>query len=163
VGRTLKIRTEAPVDTDVVHSSGKGRGVCGGHGKRPDRLSSPIRLAPSFHQYGRAAGAIDVSFASSTSNESRRLRKVNYEYVREGVFNVFIESQSSWRELHVSKKKKAIEWALYVQPLVDLPRDTPRDVEWGSYVSSKLPQHPSLSVSDLISHGVESWGRGGFR
>ena len=50
--------------------------------------------------------------------------KVDYEYVREGMCNAFMFFQplGSWREVHVSKTKTAVDWAGYVKWLVDHPR-----------------------------------------
>jgi hypothetical protein len=50
--------------------------------------------------------------------------KIDYEYVREGMCNafMFVEPLGGWREVHVSKTKKAIDWAGYVKWLVDYPR-----------------------------------------
>ncbi|TWT66527.1 transposase [Allorhodopirellula solitaria] len=50
--------------------------------------------------------------------------KIDYEYVREGMCNafMFVEPLGGWREVHVSTTKKAIDWAGYVQWLVDHPR-----------------------------------------
>jgi len=50
--------------------------------------------------------------------------KIDYEYVREGMCNafMFVQPLGGWREVHVSKTKKAIDWASYVKWLVDHPR-----------------------------------------
>ena len=50
--------------------------------------------------------------------------KVDYEYIREGTCNLFmfVEPLSGWREVHVSKTKTSIDWAHYIQRLVDHPR-----------------------------------------
>lgn len=50
--------------------------------------------------------------------------KVDYEYTREGMCNIFmfIEPLGGWRETHVSKTKTAMDWARYVKWLVDHPR-----------------------------------------
>jgi hypothetical protein len=50
--------------------------------------------------------------------------KVDYEYVREGMCNafMFVQPLGGWREVRVSKTKKAIDWAGYVKWLVDNPR-----------------------------------------
>lgn len=52
------------------------------------------------------------------------IAKVDYEYVREGMCNafMFVEPLGGWREVHVSKTKKALDWAGYVKWLVDHPR-----------------------------------------
>ncbi len=50
--------------------------------------------------------------------------KVDYEYVREGTCNLFmfVEPLAGWRGVHVSRTKTAIDWARYIQRLVDHPR-----------------------------------------
>lgn len=56
--------------------------------------------------------------------------KVDYEYVREGMCNAFMfveplgcwREVGGWREVHVSRTKKAVDWAGYVKWLVDHPR-----------------------------------------
>ena len=53
-----------------------------------------------------------------------RSRKVDYEYVREGVCNVwmFVEPLGGWRSVRVSPRKTAIDWAHQVRNLIDDPR-----------------------------------------
>ena len=50
--------------------------------------------------------------------------KVDYEYVREGTCNVFmfVEPLGGWRRVYVSQTKTALDWARYIQLLVDHPR-----------------------------------------
>lgn len=50
--------------------------------------------------------------------------KVDYEYVREGTCNVFmfVEPLGGWRGVYVSQTKTALDWARYIQLLVDHPR-----------------------------------------
>ena len=51
-------------------------------------------------------------------------KKIDYEYVREGVCNVwmFVEPLGSWRSVRVSVKKTAIDWARQMRSLIDDPR-----------------------------------------
>lgn len=51
-------------------------------------------------------------------------QKIDYEYVREGTCNLFmfVEPLAGWRSVHVSKTKKAVDWASYIKLLVDHPR-----------------------------------------
>lgn len=53
-----------------------------------------------------------------------RPRRVDYEYVREGVCTVwmFVEPLGGWREVPVTATKTAVDWARAVQRLVDAPR-----------------------------------------
>jgi len=50
--------------------------------------------------------------------------KIDYEYVREGMCNVwmFVEPLGGWRSVRVSARKTAIDWAHQVRDLVDDPR-----------------------------------------
>jgi hypothetical protein len=51
-------------------------------------------------------------------------RRVDYEYVREGVCTVwmFCEPLGGWRDVRVSARRTAADWARQVQALVDDPR-----------------------------------------
>lgn len=51
-------------------------------------------------------------------------KKIDHEYVREGMCNafMFVEPLGGWREVHVNKTKTARDWARYVKWLVDHPR-----------------------------------------
>ena len=48
-------------------------------------------------------------------------QKVDYEYVREGMCNVFlfVEPLAGWRSIRVTERKTAVDWAHQVQALVD--------------------------------------------
>jgi DDE superfamily endonuclease len=50
--------------------------------------------------------------------------RVDYEYVREGVCTVwmFVEPLAGWRDVPVTERKTAVDWASQVQRLVDDPR-----------------------------------------
>ena len=51
-------------------------------------------------------------------------KKVDYEYVREGMCNIwmFVEPLAGWRTVRVTKTKTAVDWAHQVKSLVDDPR-----------------------------------------
>ena len=53
-----------------------------------------------------------------------RARRVDYEYVREGVCTVWIfaEPLGGWRDVRVSARRTAADWARQVKTLVDHPR-----------------------------------------
>lgn len=55
---------------------------------------------------------------------SGRPARIDYEYVREGVANVwmFVEPLSGWRDVPVTATKTAVDWAHQVRRLVDQPR-----------------------------------------
>jgi hypothetical protein len=51
-------------------------------------------------------------------------QRIDHEYIREGVCNVwmFTEPLGGWRDVRVSDRRTAIDWAHQVQMLVDDPR-----------------------------------------
>jgi len=53
-----------------------------------------------------------------------RPARIDYEYVREGVANVwmFVEPLGGWRDVPVTATKTALDWAHQVQRLVNQPR-----------------------------------------
>jgi hypothetical protein len=53
-----------------------------------------------------------------------RPARIDYEYVREGVANVwmFVEPLAGWRDVPVTATKTAVDWAHQVRRLVDQPR-----------------------------------------
>ena len=54
----------------------------------------------------------------------RRGRLVDYEYVREGSCTVwmFVDPLGCWREVRVTPRRTAVDWAEQVRALVDAPR-----------------------------------------
>ena len=54
----------------------------------------------------------------------RRGRLVDYEYVREGSCTVwmFVDPLGCWREVRVTPRRTAVEWAEQIRALVDAPR-----------------------------------------
>ncbi len=53
-----------------------------------------------------------------------RPARIDYEYVREGVCNVwmFVEPLGGWRTADATATRTAVDWAKYVQQLIDDPR-----------------------------------------
>ena len=53
-----------------------------------------------------------------------RARRIDYEYVREGVCTVwmFAEPLGGWRDVRVGPRKTAVDWTRQVKALVDDPR-----------------------------------------
>lgn len=68
-------------------------------------------------------------------------QKVDYEYVREGMCNIwmFVEPLAGWRSVRVTKTKTAVDWAHQVQALVDDPRYA--DAERITLVCDNLNTH----------------------
>ena len=54
----------------------------------------------------------------------RRRRLVDYEYVREGSCTVwmFVDPLGCWREVRVTPRRTAVDWAEQIRALVDAPR-----------------------------------------
>jgi hypothetical protein len=59
-----------------------------------------------------------------------RPKRVDYEYVREGtcVVWMFVEPLGCWREVRVTDRRTAVDWAEQVRDLVDHPRFREADV-----------------------------------
>ena len=74
-----------------------------------------------------------------------RPARVDYEYVREGTCTVwmFVEPLGRWREVGVSERKTAVDWAHRVRRLVDDPR----------YADA---ERITLVCDNLITHGLAS-------
>jgi hypothetical protein len=68
-------------------------------------------------------------------------KKIDYEYVREGMCNVwmFVEPLGGWRSVRVTRTKTAIDWACQVKTLVDDPRYA--DAERITLVCDNLNTH----------------------
>lgn len=88
--------------------------------------------------------------------------KIDYEYVRQGMCNafMFVQPLASWREVHVSKTKTALDWAHFIKWLVDHPRfagveritlvcDTLNTHCAGSLYAAFAPEEASRFVSKL--------------
>ena len=61
---------------------------------------------------------------SPVSLGARRGRLVDYEYFREGSCTVwmFVDPLGCWREVRVTPRRTAVEWAEQIRALVDAPR-----------------------------------------
>ena len=55
---------------------------------------------------------------------SDAVRRIDHEYIREGVCNVwmFTEPLGGWRDVRVSPRRRAVDWAHQIKELVDAPR-----------------------------------------
>ena len=73
-------------------------------------------------------------------------QRIDHEYVREGVCCVwmFNEPLGSWREVRVSNRRTAIDWACQVKALVDDPRYV--DAERITLVCDQLNTHALSSL-----------------
>ena len=52
------------------------------------------------------------------------LKRVDHEYIRQGVCTVwmFVDPLAGWRDVQVSACRTAVDWAYYIRQLVDHPR-----------------------------------------
>ena len=74
-----------------------------------------------------------------------RPARVDHEYVREGTCTVwmFVEPLGGWRDVRVTERKTAVDWAHRVRRLVDDPR----------YADA---ERITLVCDNLITHGLSS-------
>ena len=74
------------------------------------------------------------------------VKRVDHEYVREGVCHVwmFTEPLGGWRDVRVSEKRTAVDWAQQVRALVDDPRYA--DADRITVVCDQLNTHALGSV-----------------
>jgi hypothetical protein len=75
-----------------------------------------------------------------------RPARIDYEYVRQGVANVwmFVEPLGGWRDVPVTATKTAVDWAHQVRRLVDQPRYA--QVERITLVCDNLNTHTLASL-----------------
>lgn len=75
-----------------------------------------------------------------------RGRLVDYEYVREGSCTVwmFVEPLGCWRDVRVTRRRTALEWAEQIRALVDAPRYA--DAERITLVCDNLNTHDMGSL-----------------
>lgn len=79
-----------------------------------------------------------------------QVAKVDYEYVREGWCTVwmFVEPLGSWREVRVTDRKTARDWAYQIRDLVDQPRYA--DAERITLVCDNLNTHDLGSLYEAF-------------
>lgn len=84
----------------------------------------------------------------TTSNGQRR---IDHEYIREGVCHVwmFAEPLGRWRDVRVSDRRTAVDWARQVKALVDDPRYA--DAERITLVSDNLNTHRLASLYEAFA------------
>ena len=73
-------------------------------------------------------------------------RRVDHEYIREGVCDVwmFVEPLGGWRDVRVTDRRTAVDWAQQVKVLVDDPRYA--DAEKITLVCDNLNTHRPASL-----------------
>jgi len=73
-------------------------------------------------------------------------QRIDYEYIREGVCNVwmFVEPLGGWRSVRVSDRRTAVDWAHQVKVLVDDPRYA--DAQRITLVCDNLNTHKLASL-----------------
>ena len=72
---------------------------------------------------------------------SGRGRVVDYEYTRQGTCTVwmFVEPLGCWRDVQVTSRRTAVDWAKQIRALVDAPRY--RKAKWITLVCDNLNTH----------------------
>jgi len=78
------------------------------------------------------------------------VQHVDYEYIREGVCDVwmFVEPLGGWRDVRVSERRTAIDWAQQIQALVDDPRYA--EAERITVVCDQLNTHKLASLYEAF-------------
>ena len=78
-------------------------------------------------------------------------RRVDHEYVREGVCEVwmFAEPLGGWRDVRVSDRRTAVDWAQQVKALADEPRYA--DAERITLVCDNLNTHKLASLYEAFA------------
>jgi hypothetical protein len=87
---------------------------------------------------------------------SHRPARVDYEYVREGVCDVwmFVEPLAGWREVRVTPHRTAVDWALQVRALLHEPRYA--QAERLTLVCDNLNTHTLASLYQAFEP-AEAW------
>jgi DDE superfamily endonuclease len=77
-------------------------------------------------------------------------QRIDHEYVRQGVCDVwmFTEPLGGWRDVRVTDRRTAVDWARQVRALVDAPRY--RDAERITLVCDNLNTHRSASLYEAF-------------
>jgi len=77
-------------------------------------------------------------------------RRIDHEYIREGVCHVwmFNEPLGGWRDVRVSPRRTAVDWAQQVKALVDDPRYA--DVDQITLVCDNLNTHKLASLYEAF-------------
>lgn len=75
-----------------------------------------------------------------------RPERIDYEYTREGTCNVwmFVEPLGCWRDVEVTSRRKAVDWAHQIRALVDAERFA--DAERITLVCDNLNTHDAGSL-----------------
>ncbi len=79
-----------------------------------------------------------------------RPRRIDYEYIRQGTCTVwmFVEPLGCWRDVRVTSRKTAVDWAHQVRNLVDDPRY--REAERITLVCDNLNTHDIGSLYEAF-------------
>ncbi len=77
-------------------------------------------------------------------------RRIDHEYIREGVCDVwmFTEPLGGWRDVRVSERRTAVDWAQQVRALVDDPRYA--DADQITLVCDNLNTHKLASLYEAF-------------
>jgi len=77
-------------------------------------------------------------------------KRIDHGYIREGVCNVwmFVEPLGGWRDVRVSERRTAVDWAQQIQALVDGPRFV--DAQRITVVCDNLNTHRVASLYETF-------------
>ncbi len=80
-----------------------------------------------------------------------RVRKIDYESVRKGSCTVwmFVEALGCWRDVRVTERKTAVDWAYQIRHLVDQPRYV--NAELITLVCDNLNTHDTGSLYEAFA------------
>jgi hypothetical protein len=78
--------------------------------------------------------------------------RIGYEYVREGTWHLwkFVEPLGGWRDVRVSDRKTALDWASQIKALVDDPRFARAEAH---HPGLRQPEYPRMPSKDSRKHG----------
>ena len=150
VRRTLKKRFEAVAPRDVVRSAEGRRAVRGAdggasyvYGKPRDPLRPVVCMD---EQPKQLVSETRVPIPMSPG----AVKRVDHEYAREGVCTVwmFVEPLGAWRDVRVTERRTATDWAAQVRRLVDDPRHA--GAERITLVCDNLNTHDIGSLYDAF-------------
>src|SRR5215211_8214216 len=120
--RSCSKPAQAVADPALVHPTRAGRRVRladGGRAGRLHRPYDPLRPQVCLDETSRQLlGEVTPSLPPVPGRPARE----DYEYVRQGVCNLFLvtEPLAGWRDVMVSARRTRIDWAHCIRDLVDV-------------------------------------------
>jgi hypothetical protein len=105
-----------------VHPTRAGRRVLLAHGGRAGRLHPPYDPLRPQVCLDETSRQLLAEVTAPRPVASGRPAREDYEYVREGVCNLFLvcEPLAGWRQVTVSDRRTRIDWAHCIKDLVEV-------------------------------------------